>query len=256
MKSTYSITGLALLAMVAAAPAANIAGTGTAIMGVNTAIDATLGTPYTHQSGGGPAGPAVSAARLNDGVLGAPGVAALAVDSWNGNPAATGTFAYVGITGFTIPAGEHITSLSLEINTFFDGGWFGPNGVSPAAGTALTGANLIVPTIQVSSDGGTTWSTVASSVNDYLAVLTGHTIGGGANPNPTLATVTFQLDSGQTGVDGIRIIGSEGGGPAGADLGGFIAASELTVDTTVIPEPSSLMLLGAMGALFAFRRRR
>ena len=87
-------------------------------------------------------------------------------------------------------------------------------------------------------------------------MLTGHVIGA-AFPgfNPTAATVNFTLDTPQTGIDGIRLIGSEGGGPAGADLGGFLAVGELEVNSQ-IPEPASLSLLALAGLALLRRRRR
>jgi len=86
---------------------------------------------------------------------------------------------------------------------------------------------LIEPEIQVSMNGGTTWSTVAHS-SDYLTALDAHAIGGGGNPNPTSVTAVFTLTTPISGITGIRIIGANGGN-AGSDPNGFIGVFELEV---------------------------
>lgn len=206
----------------------NIAPSGTGIIGTHTAIDGTLGTPYvrTDQPDG-------TTVRINDAAYGTDGSFDAVIDTWNGDTTASGAFAYYGVTGMTIPAGQEITNLTVNLITANDGGWFGPNGTGPGDGGALAAEHLTEPTIQVTSDTGTTWTDITSSRNTYISALTGHIVGiGGA---PTYATVSFDLDSSQTGIDGIRLIGPEGGGPAGADLGGFIGLAEMEVNTSVDP---------------------
>ena len=252
MKRIQSAIWLTFLSLsCGAAHAANIAVGATGIIGVNTAIDSGLGTPYER----GDQGPGTS--RLNDGVYGTDGVNTTVMDTWNGAPAASGTFAYVGMTDLNVPAGEQVTNVVMNVATFFDGGWFGPNAAGPGNGGVLGAVDhLSVPTVQVTSDGGTTWTSIASDSNDYVAQLEGHAIGDTAANNPTFATVTFPLNDPQVGINGIRLIGSEGGGPAGDDLGGFIGAAEFEVNTSAIPEPSSALLIFLSGlGLFAWRRR-
>lgn len=235
MKKTTLFSAAVITALSGSAFAVNIAGTGTGILGIHTTIDATLGTPYFRTDQGG-------AALINNNDTTA------FVDTWSdgassGGNAATlaGTHSYVGITGLTIPAGEQITSVTLTGNNFPDGGWFGTN-------ADLSTANAVAPTVQVSSDGGTTWTTIAAT-EDYVNETNAVGVGGGA----TTSTFTF---AGQTGVDSIRLIGTHGGGPAGADPNGFLGVRELVVDTTAIPEPGSSALLGLAGLAMILRRRK
>lgn len=244
-------TTLITIAAVAGLPgitiAANIATGGTGIIGYNSAIDTTLGTSYIR--GDQPDGTTV---RINDGVYGTNGSFDAVMDTWNGQQ--TGTeFGYYGVTGITVPGGEQVTDISVNILLAGDGGWFGPNVSGPGNNGILGAPDLIVPTVQITSDGGTTWTSVGASANDYLATLTGATIGGPGSPN--YSTVNFTLDTPQTSINGIRLIGSAGGGPAGADQQGFVGLAEFEVNTSAIPEPSGLALL-SLAALGLLRRSR
>ncbi|MDH7503918.1 MAG: hypothetical protein QHJ82_14570 [Verrucomicrobiota bacterium] len=67
--------------------------------------------------------------------------------------------------------------------------------------------------------------------SDYLSVMNGHGIGGGANPNPTSATATFTLTTPVSEINGIRIIGTNGGFAA-TDTNGFLGVFELVVEAT------------------------
>ena len=236
---------------------ANIAGSGNGIMGRHSSITTTLGTPYSHEAGTNNLGSGGAwLSRLNNGVVGTPGSPGPGitgvVDTW-GSPAGPG-HSYVGVTGITVPAGEAVGSVSMSMALFQDGGWFGVNGATPGAGNALApGIHLVQPAVQTTTDGGTTWATVGVTSN-YLGVLNGVQIGGGGNPNPTVANVNFTLNTPLTGINGIRVIGTEGGN-AGQDNNGFIGISEFTVDTVPVPEPSGLILL-SLSALGAFRRSR
>lgn len=192
----------------------NIAPGGTGVLGVNDAIDSDMGVPR-YQAG--------VRENINDGD------SLTRVDDWFGNLHNDKPVSYVGIV-WNAKRYEQIYALTLTLATFSDGGWFGTAGLSPAAGGSLGQAHLVEPTLQVSTDGGVTWQNVGHT-SDYLAVMTGHGIGGGANPNPTSATVTFTLDPPATQINGVRIIGTNGG-LAGADSNGFLGVFELAVEAT------------------------
>jgi hypothetical protein len=139
------------------------------------------------------------------------------VDTYNGN--SPDTLSYIGIL-WPQPVTNAVARLKLTLATFLDGGWFGPNNKGPGGGNALTAAYLTEPNVQISRDGGTTWTNVAHA-SDYLKVLNGHLIGGGSVPNPSSVTATFTLPKPVTGINGIRIIGLEGGTASGGFLGVF-----------------------------------
>ncbi len=209
----------------------NVALLGTGILGVNDAIDTDSGTPY-FQAG--------VLANVNDGNL------LTRVDTWNGG--GVETVSYVGIL-WGRPLTGTVTNLNLTLATFFDGGWFGVNGVGPGAGGLLSTSDLVEPSIQVSTNAGTTWTTVAHT-SDYLTALDGHGIGGGANPNPSSVTATFTLTEPATGIDGIRIIGTEGGTASG----GFLGVFELAVQAaaSAVADPVTLLNATTAGAQFRF----
>jgi hypothetical protein len=133
---------------------------------------------------------------------------------------------------------------------FGDGGWFGVHGLNPqGAGSTLTAANLIAPTLQYTTNGGLSWVTDTNVSNDYVTALTGAYAGGGAPTN----AATFNLSLPLTGVDGIRLIGSMGG-PTGD---GFLGADEIEVLAGPVPEPSTWVLLfGGVAILAVVIRRR
>jgi len=213
------------------ARAANIAPEGTGILGVTGVIGQALGTPYEH---------AGVAGNVNDANP------ATVVDTWN--DAGAQTHSYVGVL-FPAPRTDTVRAVTLNMAAFFDGGWFGPNGQGPGASGTLTAAHLAAPTVQVTSDGGAIWETVANT-NDYVARLSSTRLPVAFGPPTAAPTATFQLVSPLTGINGIRLIGTEGGQASG----GFIGVFELGVDA-VVPEPTSLALLGA-AALLTLRRRR
>lgn len=188
---------------------ANIAPEGEGIIGVNpNPVYDDLGNPLAH---------AGSATAINDTNPGS------RVDTWNGQ--SVGSSSYVGVL-WAGPRSEKVKSLVLTLATFFDGGWFGVNGTGPGAGGALTAAHLAEPTVQITVDGGATWSEVAHTSN-YIATMTGHNVGGGGFPNPTSRTSTFTLATPIDSIDGIRLIGRDGGQ---ADVG-FLGVFELEVIT-------------------------
>lgn len=159
-------------------------------------------TPLFHVGG---------AENINDGIF------TSRVDTYN--DAGTDKLSFVGVA-WDHPLTEAVARLKLTLATFFDGGWFGPNGKGPGAGNPLTAAQVSEPTIQVSSDGGTTWTNV-DHASDYLTVMIGHRVGGGTQPNPTAPAATFTLKKPVSGINAVRIIGTEGGTASGGFLGVF-----------------------------------
>jgi hypothetical protein len=184
----------------------NVGYLGTGMMGVSPTIGAALGTPF-HQAGTG------NPVNLNDDDL------ISRVDNYNGATVVGNSY-----LGYTWPAPQTVKSMSITFATFLDGGWFGPNNSGPGGGQPLGAAHLAEPTAQVSFDGGVTWED-APHTSDYMTVMLGHLIGGGAVANPSSRTATFTLNTEARGVTGFRIIGSEGGTASG----GFIGAFEATV---------------------------
>ena len=203
------------LALAGSIWADNIAGLGTGMLGVNDAVDSDAGLP--HYNGG-------VAASINDGDT------TTHVDDWFSNLQPGQPVSFVGIV-WPFTRYEHVTTLTLTLATFGDGGWFGVPGALPPAGGALAATNLIEPTVQVTTDGGVTWTTV-SDTSDYQTVMNGHQIGGtGGQPNPSSQAAVFTLDTAATAINGIRIIGPNGG-LAGPDTNGFLGVFELAVEAT------------------------
>ncbi|RYD34936.1 MAG: hypothetical protein EOP86_09750, partial [Verrucomicrobiaceae bacterium] len=194
---------------------ANIAPDGTAIFGLNDAVDGDDGG-----DGAGRIHTGMSPTLINDSDL------TTRVDSWLGDQSGDGglDYTYVGIL-WSAPRTDKVSVLTLTMATFGDGGWFGTPRLSPPAGAALTDAHLVAPTVQVTNDGGITWQNVASTTN-YLTAMTGHQIGGGTAGNPTSKAVTFTLTGGQTNINGVRLIGSNGG----VSDNGFLGVFELEVE--------------------------
>ena len=193
------------LLIASAAQAANIAPEGTAIIGVNNLVDTDAGT-----LGG-------NAANMNDNNL------LSRVDNYGDS---VQNVSFAGIL-WGAPRTDAVKSLVLTMATFYDGGWFGAPGTGPSAGGGLTGAHLTPqPVVQTTTDGGVTWQSAAVT-SDYLIAFTGHAIGGGAVPNPSSKAATFTLTTPVSGINGIRIIGENGGS---ADGNGFIGVFELVVN--------------------------
>ena len=169
----------------------NVALSSTGIAGNhNEANDlTTLGIPYFHH-GNGVIIPDGTTPRLTDGVTEAITLVTT-VDTWHSGPA--DTHSYVGVIWDTNPApADTINAISVSMATFVDGGWFGINSATPPGNSPLVLDTHIstdtVPDVQVTSDGGTTWTDV-DSTSDYLTQMDGHIIG---NP-PTTQTVTWTL---------------------------------------------------------------
>jgi hypothetical protein len=181
-------------------PTGNLARDGTGIMG--TQDDVGVDTPVFHMG---------ASTNINDGNW------ATRVDTWN--DLGTDKLSFVGIS-WAQPQPYLVHRLQLTLATFGDGGWFGPNNQSPGPGNPLTPSLLTEPDIQVTANGGATWTTKAHT-SDYLTALDGHGIGGGTNPNPSSVSATFVLNPAISNINGIRIIGSEGGIASGGFLGVF-----------------------------------
>ena len=202
----------------------NLAFGGRAFMGNHNEADdlTTLGTLYSHQ-GNGVATPDGYSDRLNDGIT-EPEALVTTVDSWHGG--APDTHSQIGVI-WEVPPSRPVNTVTVTLATFLDGGWFGENGVSPQPNSPIVLDTHIsedsLPSVQVTSDGGDSWSDTPSTTN-LLTILDGHVIG---NP-PTAADVTWMLDSQATGIDGIRIIGTHGGN-AGESSEGFLGATEIVI---------------------------
>jgi hypothetical protein len=212
--------------------AAAIAQEGFGIIGLNTAIDSTLGTPFEH---------AGVASNINDGNLSS------SVDTFNA-PGTEG-FSYAGII-FPAPRTDLVGNLTLTTAAFFDGGWFGPNGTGPGAQQTLTAPFLLDPTLQITFDGGNTWVD-APFTSNYVSQVAGTVLPVAFGFPSRARTATFNLTAPQLGIDGIRVIGREGGTASN----GFIGVFEIGVET--IPEPSTALVVASGAALLgAFRRCR
>lgn len=140
-------------------------------------------------------------------------------------------YSFVGVT-WDKPVKETVTQLQLTLNTHFDGGWFGTNYSSPAPDMRL-GTNHIsetsVPLLQVTYDKGSSWK-IVSNKNDYLAKMVGHKIGN--EITPSTVTINFSPEIPLSNIDGVRLIGSEGGGMLKKDANGFISVAEFKVLTS------------------------
>jgi hypothetical protein len=214
------------------AHATAIAQEGFGIIGLNTAIDTTLGTPFEH---------AGVASNVNDGNLSS------SVDTFNA-PGTEG-FSYAGVI-FSTPRTDLVVNLTLTVAAFFDGGWFGPNGTGPGAQQQLTPAFLIEPTVQITFDGGNTW-TNAPFTSNYVSQVSGTMLPVAFGIPSRARTATFNLTAPQIGIDGIRVIGSEGGTASN----GFLGVFEVGVEA--IPEPSAALAIATgAGVIGAISRRR
>lgn len=182
---------------------ANLARTGAGIIGINN--EATLTSLGVANANAG------TAANINDGNP------ASRVDSFSSGAY---THSYVGVV-WDAPVPYAITAIELRLALFGDGGWFGRNNDGPGSGGALSQANhLVAPIVQVTTDGGATWTETAAGSN-YLDALNGHPIGGGEFPNPNPADVRFEFATPLSGINGIRVIGEEGGTVGGGFIGVF-----------------------------------
>ncbi|MGB1124851.1 MAG: PEP-CTERM sorting domain-containing protein [Phycisphaeraceae bacterium] len=234
--STFTTSALTIAALIASpAFAANIAPTGTAALGYTN--DFNGATVQRNHIGSDVDNAVVADSRLTDGVTTVT-AGTTTVDTWSSG--GTLTYEVAQVTFGSAVSG--IDQVTINLVGFVDGGWFG----TPGSNSTASG-DLVVPTVQVTTDGGTTWTDVAGVTDDYIAQISSATIGG---PD-ALPLATFDFAA-QGPVDGIRLIGTPGGTASGGQPG-FIGATEITVNQ--IPEPGSLALLGLGGLLVARRRR-
>jgi hypothetical protein len=217
----------------------NVAPSGTAIFGYNTggAALTTLGTPLDN---------AGSSSAINDNNYSDS-------DDTFGNQ---GHYGYVGITNLTFAPGTGVDSINLYMSLFGDGGWFGPNNVGPLGpGSTLTAGDLTSTDfhLQITTNNGATWSDVGFTT-DYSTALNG-AYASGASPAPE---AIFTLDNAIGDIDGIRLVGTNGGTAdgGGPTFPGFIGVKEFQVEARAIPEPSTYALMLAGLGLLAFGLRR
>lgn len=209
----------------AIAAVSNIARHATPIMG--TAVDA-VGTHDVLIANAGPIN------EIVDGVSNANPAANAYIINGNGSAGANGNgadtyaggwptyqFDYVGAM-FAEPQ-YGVSSIRVQNYIANDGGWWGPTSII-AGGAPLTAADLMAPIVQVTSDGGATWSNLAAST-DYVQKYTGVARGTGF-PNATSGPFAMFEFAPQNGINGIRLIG-EGAGPA--DGSGFVGINEFEV---------------------------
>lgn len=233
MVSLTAISTLAIGGSVAAQQ--NIARVGTPIIGAGVDL---LGTNDVTVDHFGPI------SEVNDGVFNTnPGPNSFQIDA-NGQIAANGngvdTFAG-GITGnafdfvgvlFDAPQ-FGVTSVRVQNFIANDGGWWGPTNVV-AGGSPLTAGDLTPPEVQITFDGGDTWSSVTGAASNYVSQYAGAVRGTGF-PNATSGPFADFTFAEQNGINGIRLIGN-GAGPA--DDNGFIGVNEFEA----IGIPQSLTL--------------
>ena len=145
------------------------------------------------------------------------------------NASGAGAYSYVGTTfGSNL---QTVAQLKVRFATFINGGWFGPTNVGPASGGLITAAHLVEPVVQITVNGGTSWTTVPHT-SDYFTALTGHKIGDGTAGNFFSVTIshaaTFTLNTPAENINGVRLVGLEGGNAQGFigvyDFAAFSAA--------------------------------
>ncbi|WP_150107289.1 hypothetical protein [Pedosphaera parvula] len=214
----YALSIFGILADTNLFTSPDIAPQGTAILGVKDTISSGTETSLVHA-----------------GVIGAinDGDSSTRVDTFNGT--GTSTASFVGVV-WNQPLTNPIVRLELSLAIFFDGGWLGVNDAGPGAGGSLSATlHLVEPTVQVTTNGGSTWTT-AEHTSDYLQALNGQQLPAVVSGPPTHVTANFQLSEPQEGINGVRIIGTEGGTASG----GFLGVFELAVKTST-PQPVKLM---------------
>jgi hypothetical protein len=130
---------------------------------------------------------------------------------------------YVGIL-FDSPV-SGVNQVRVQNFAANDGGWWGPT-TTTQNGVPLSAADLTAPEVQVTTNGGTTWTTVATTSTDYVAAFTGTVRGSGVPTSGATPLATFNVAT-QNGINGIRLIGNGGGS---VDSGpGFIGIMEMEV---------------------------
>jgi hypothetical protein len=199
-------------------PVPSIAILGTGIIGVKTTLDSTPGSSVIH---------AGTAANINDENP------TTSVDSWNAS--SPGLYSYVGTTlGANL---ETVAQLKVRFAAFTNGGWFGPTNTGPAGGGLITAAHLVEPVVQITTDGGASWTTVPHT-SDYFTALTGHKVGDGTSGNFFSVTIshpaTFTLNTPAENINGVRLVGLEGGSAQG-----FVGVYDFAAFSVAPPPPST-----------------
>ncbi len=214
------------------------------IFGYNNGSDlSAFGTEYEQYGG--------AKVTLNDGVTGIDGANSTTFGNEGGQ---TGTsYGFGGYENLVVPVGKVITSVNLYQFAFGDGGWFGPNS-DFSGNNPLKASDLSAPLLQITTNNGVSWTTV-SATNNYLSQYTNI-----ATRGNNLPEVTFKLTAPLTGIDGIRVIGLNGGyAGTGADsnaTSGFMSITELQIEAQDVPEPSTYALMLGGLAILAFGVRR
>ena len=160
----------------------------------------------------------------------------------------TGDYAALGVNNAAIVMWDNPVHTVANVNqivfyghVFGNGGWFGE---------APDLASIVAPTVQYTTDGGTTWLNATGQTDDYVAVVDAvHPADGVYGP------ATFDFDA-LGAVDGVRLYG-RAAGQAAWNGQGFVRVQEIEVYAAAgapIPEPAGLGLIGL--ALLAVRRRR
>lgn len=165
---------------------------------------------------------------VNDQDVAAPGPfnirVARSVDTFTGNP--DDDFRLYDFVGVLFDSPQNNVS-SLRVQNFIanDGGWWGPPATVAMNGVPLVAEDLTAPDVQVTTNGGATWTTVSSTSN-YITSYAGVVRGVGVPTSSAGPLATFNFAS-QSGINGIRLIG-EGGGNAGSGPG-FLGVIEFEV---------------------------
>ena len=143
------------------------------------------------------------------------------VDTYSGTLA--NAFDFVGIL-FDSPV-SGVNQVRVQNFAANDGGWWGPN-TTTQNGIPLAAGDLTAPDVQVTTDGGNTWTTIPTTSTDYVAAFTGTVRGSGVPTSGATPLATFNFAT-QNGINGIRLIGDGGGS---VDSGpGFIGIMEMEV---------------------------
>jgi hypothetical protein len=163
---------------------------------------------------------------INDQDIAAPGPfnirSARSVDTFAGG-STTNEFDFVGIL-FDAPV-SGVNQIRVQNFAANDGGWWGPT-TTTQNGVPLTADDLEAPEVQVTSDGGTTWTPVATTSTDYVTAFTGTVRGSGVPTSGATPLATFNFAP-QNNINGIRLIGNGGGS---VDAGpGFVGVMEMEV---------------------------
>jgi hypothetical protein len=222
----FSPIGLLALSAFVAAPAnavgINIAPDGVMIMGLSDSLDGT-GDRLNFNAG--------RLEELNDEVYFLPTPTGFNIGNGNGvdnydvhldGGVDTPVNDFVGVLWQT-PQND-VTSITFQHYLANDGGWFGP-GMEFQPGQPLTAADLTAPVVQISTNFGATWTTVAGGSNNYVATLTGVNRGVAYGNTATSPFITFTFPE-QDGITGIRVIGDAYGE---VDGNGFTAFTEFKV---------------------------